>query len=414
MRPASTSRRSGVEHLGVGEAVDAPRRVEDHRRGVDRPGQRPAPGLVDAADQHASALASSSTSSTASAAFSRGVLPQQLVELAEALDLARAAPRVSRSSVSSAPASAAGRRVVLQELGHQPLAGEDVRHADVRQVEHLAHQRPCYRRLPVGDHHRRLEERRLERRRAARDQRQVGGGERLVRVAEKQRERQVGALRARAARARTGRASRASPSGTTKCTSWTSWRKRCAASTKAPAMYCELRAPAAGQQRDDQLARRAGAAARAPRPSAARAGSCRRADGRRRSPARRPARRSAPRTGTSRGCGPPRARSLARASAATPRPRAHVVDGRDAGVLELALEAEVEVGRVDADEEIGPLAQHAAREAPADAHDLAVAGAAPRRSRAPRASPSGSATRSPRPPCAGRRCRRTPSAGGAP
>src|SRR5260370_14471060 len=38
------------EDLRVCEAVDAPRRVEDHSRGVDRPGQRPAAGLVYSAD----------------------------------------------------------------------------------------------------------------------------------------------------------------------------------------------------------------------------------------------------------------------------------------------------------------------------------------------------------------------------
>ena len=56
----------------------------------------------------------------------------------------------------------------------------------------------------------------------------------------------------------------------------------------------------------------------------------------------------------------------------SPHRRAHVVDRRDAGVLQLALQAQVEVGRVHADEEIGPLAQHAFGEAAPDAHDLAI------------------------------------------
>src|SRR5207247_1313106 len=38
------------EELRVCEAIDAPRRIEDHGRGVDRPGQRAAAGLVDPAD----------------------------------------------------------------------------------------------------------------------------------------------------------------------------------------------------------------------------------------------------------------------------------------------------------------------------------------------------------------------------
>ncbi len=48
------------------------------------------------------------------------------------------------------------------------------------------------------------------------------------------------------------------------------------------------------------------------------------------------------------------------------------MDRRNAGVLEFPLEPEVEVGGVDADEQIRPVAQHALRQAAADAHDLAV------------------------------------------
>jgi hypothetical protein len=48
------------------------------------------------------------------------------------------------------------------------------------------------------------------------------------------------------------------------------------------------------------------------------------------------------------------------------------VDRRDARVLELALQAEVEVGGVDADEDVGPLGEQRLRHAAADRHDLAV------------------------------------------
>src|SRR3954468_16895938 len=73
--------------------------------------------------------------------FLRGVLAQCFVEFAEALDLA-----LLRRGVAQEREQRAGqvrrRRFVLQELRHQALAGEDVRHADVRQVKHLAHDRP--------------------------------------------------------------------------------------------------------------------------------------------------------------------------------------------------------------------------------------------------------------------------------
>src|SRR5579859_3880292 len=104
----------------------------------------------------------------------RGVLAQELVEFAEALDLPALRRRVAQKREQRA-GEVGGRRLVLQELGHEALPGEDIRHADIRQIEHLAHQRPCYRRLPVRNHHGGLEERGFERRRAARHEREVGG-----------------------------------------------------------------------------------------------------------------------------------------------------------------------------------------------------------------------------------------------
>src|SRR4051812_2913034 len=120
----------------------------------------------------------------------RVVLAQQLVEFAEALDLPALRCRVAQQR-EERTGEVCGRRLVLQELGHQALAREDVRHADVGQVHHLAHQRPCYRRLAVGDDHRSLEKRRFERGCAARDQHEIGGGERLVGVSEEQSQRQI-------------------------------------------------------------------------------------------------------------------------------------------------------------------------------------------------------------------------------
>jgi hypothetical protein len=49
------------------------------------------------------------------------------------------------------------------------------------------------------------------------------------------------------------------------------------------------------------------------------------------------------------------------------------VHRRDARGLEARLEAEVEVGRVDADEEVGRSSRSRAREAAADAEQLAQA-----------------------------------------
>src|SRR6266581_929001 len=70
--------------------------------------------------------------------FLGGVAPQQLVELGEALALAALRARIAQQREQGG--GERGRRGVL---GHQLLAGEYVRHADVRQVQHRAHQRPC-------------------------------------------------------------------------------------------------------------------------------------------------------------------------------------------------------------------------------------------------------------------------------
>ncbi len=83
--------------------------------------------------------------------------------------------------------------------------------------------------------------------------------------------------------------------------------------------------------------------------------------GRRRCPAshRSPARTE---TGTARGRSRARIFSIALAAPGPDR-RADEVDGLDAGRLQPRLEAEVEVGRVDADEGVGPARAAGARRA---------------------------------------------------
>jgi hypothetical protein len=45
----------GSQQLGIGEAVDAPSGIQDHRAGIHGAGERAAPGLVDAAHEQVSA-----------------------------------------------------------------------------------------------------------------------------------------------------------------------------------------------------------------------------------------------------------------------------------------------------------------------------------------------------------------------
>src|SRR6266849_3344329 len=72
--------------------------------------------------------------------FLDGVPPQQLVELGEALALAALRARIAQQREQRG-GERSRRGVVLQQLGYQLLAGEDVGHADVWQVQHRAHQR---------------------------------------------------------------------------------------------------------------------------------------------------------------------------------------------------------------------------------------------------------------------------------
>ena len=56
------------EHLGIVEAVDRARGMQDHRRDRDGPGERPAPGLVDAGDAQAARHDRVASADTAAAA----------------------------------------------------------------------------------------------------------------------------------------------------------------------------------------------------------------------------------------------------------------------------------------------------------------------------------------------------------
>jgi len=103
--------------------------------------------------------------------------------------------------------------------------------------------------------HRRLEQRGLQRRRAARDQRQVRGGERLVGMAEKQSEGQVGPLvliqRALEQVARVARHHRHDEVHVVHLLA-----EAVRGEDERARHVLQLGAAAAGQQRDDQLARR--------------------------------------------------------------------------------------------------------------------------------------------------------------
>ena len=320
--PARTSRALRRQHLGVRQAADPARRVEDHRGGVDRSGERPPAGLVHAAD--ATTRCSHARSRPARRARRRppcvGAYPAaEVVELVEALHLPAPRGAVAQQREQRRRQAPPGVACVLQQFRHQPLAGEDVGQADVRQVEHPPHHRPGDRRLAVGDHHRRLEERRLQGRRAARDQREVGRGKRLVRMAEQQRQRQVGRALAGAAPLEHV-ARRAGDGGHDEVHVGHVLRGSGArSSTNRSAPCSAARAPAARQQRDDRLARRQAqlrarlAFCRAP------AGSRRPGDGRRRSPACRPSGTVGASNGNITSMWSPSARSPRCASRARPR-----------------------------------------------------------------------------------------------
>ena len=106
------------------------------------------------------------------------------------------AQRLDRAGVVEPPEGGSGdflrRRLVLQQLGDGVLAQEDVGQRHPRLVVHQLAQLPAERVHHIDDDHRPLEERRLERRRAAGDQDDVAGGERVVGAAVEQRDRRVG------------------------------------------------------------------------------------------------------------------------------------------------------------------------------------------------------------------------------
>ena len=171
------------------------------------------------------------------------------------------------------------RRAALQQLGHGVLAQEDVGQRHPRLVVHELAHLPAEEVHHVDDDHRPLEERRLERRRAAGDEGDVAGGERLVGLAVEERDR---ARRARAAcaaprrrRAARGRRERRSAGPAGPGSSRPRRRTGAARCSRSPSGGCPAARPPASRRRRCR-------ARRGRRRAAPRTGSRWRAGGRRR------------------------------------------------------------------------------------------------------------------------------------
>ena len=239
-----------------------------------------------------SAIATPARSRNASAAPRRRARRRRggaRVQAREARSIAARAPACRASRFASACGKLGRRRVVLQELRHDALAGEDVGQADVGQVASGASRPVGERRQAVGDHHRVSDERGLERRGAARRR-----ARRRRRRAPRARGRRAASAAGRRARARTPRprtfARLARDQRHDEAHVGELLReKRARSSTNVSAMYLELASAGcrAAARRSAWLAP-AGAAAARRLARRARAGSRRRADGRRRSPGSRP------------------------------------------------------------------------------------------------------------------------------
>src|SRR4029079_7706742 len=163
MRPASSSRRSAVSTFE--SARPFPRRAGSRITAAAYTG--PASGPLPA---------SSTPQTTSLSALAipllvhylehrvrgllRRILSQHGMEVAEARDLP-----LARLAVAQEREQRIGQRLrrglVLQQLRHQLLAGEDIGHAHIRQVCHLPHDCPADRRLPVSDDPPRLDQRPL-------------------------------------------------------------------------------------------------------------------------------------------------------------------------------------------------------------------------------------------------------------
>ena len=349
----------------------------------------------------------------ASVASARGVAPQLVVQRRRS---ARAAARHAPGSSSQAQGGGGervGRGVVLQQLGHHEVAQQDVRQADPGLVAACASSSARSARASVGDHHRPLEQRRLERGGAAGDQRHVAGGQRLVRAAVEQRDRRVGRVRRRSGSISVAQARRppaARSAGRAAAVLQLARRRRAGAarctgsrSARLPGSSATTRVAVAEAERG----------ARWPR-AAAPAGSRRPADGRRRSAAM-PAlgSRSPARTGTGTARGRPRARIFSIALAAPgPDRRADEVDGLDARCLAAcASRPRLKSGASTPMKASGRSRSRRSRQLRRGCRRSRGSAAAPRRSRAPPACRAATRRRSPARPSAGRRCRSACSAG---
>ena len=129
---------------------------------------------------HGSSRARRATSMTASAA--RRLAPGA-PKLSRAPRRGRAARRGVRGSVSTRSASSAtalGRELVLNQLGHDAPAGDEIGHRVGVDVDERLAEAIRQRRQPIDDDHRALVQRRLHGHGAGRDERHVGARQHVV------------------------------------------------------------------------------------------------------------------------------------------------------------------------------------------------------------------------------------------
>ena len=226
--------------------------VQDHGRGHHRPGQRAAPGLVHAGHQARACPRPAWPVQPCKNFLDRiggqlgGVALQFLVQRGESLLQGRDFLRRGPASPARAAASASRRGGVLQQLGHHEIAAQDVGQADPGLQLLAPHDLPGQPVHVVGNHHGALEQRRLQRGRAAGDQRHVAGGQHGVRLAVDDLQlRRPGPRPARPARSRSRSAGTA---GTTNLIAGLRpLHKGCSLERNAAARYCDFGCAAARQ-----------------------------------------------------------------------------------------------------------------------------------------------------------------------
>ncbi|KAG1251636.1 hypothetical protein G6F68_012180 [Rhizopus microsporus] len=183
----------GGELLGIIQAVDAwPCRVKHHRGNGHRPGQRAAPGLVNACDQalgldHGRAIEQGQ-------ARRRGVAPAHALawsrisssptaSAARALQVGRALRMVE--PLLDGRRQLVRRAVVLHQFRGQILAGQDVGKRETVDLDQAQRLDQAVGQLvdAVADHHRALDQHRFQRGGARGQHDDVGGDHRVARLA---------------------------------------------------------------------------------------------------------------------------------------------------------------------------------------------------------------------------------------